>query len=128
MKFSQENPTDAQLVKSYGDQVVVIQAWTSSELTTLSQPFILTAEACDLSAQLNPIADLAEEDIAYFKSQDIEVVILGQTDVTRISPQIVVQLAKQAIGLEQMPMGAACRTYNLLVSEGRRVALYIDFS
>jgi uncharacterized protein len=128
MKFSQEDPTDAQLVKSYDDHAVVIQTGTSTELTTLCQPFILTAEKCDLHTQLNPIANLAEDDIAYFKSHDIEIVILGQTDVTRISPQIIVQLAKQAIGLEQMPIGAACRTYNLLVSEGRRVALYIDFS
>lgn len=128
MKFSQEDPTDAQLVKSYDDHTVIIQTGTTSELTTLTKPFILTAEDIDLHTELNAIANLTADDVTYFKSHDIEVVILGQANVNRVSPQIVVQFAKHAIGLEQMAIGAACRTYNLLVSEGRRVALYINFS
>lgn len=127
MKFSQEDPTDAQLVKSYDDHAIVIQSGRSLELTTLTKSFILRADNLDLDTQLNEMADLTLEDIAYFKSDDIEVVIFGQAEQIRVPPQILVQFANQAIGIEQMAIGAACRTYNLLVSEGRRVALVIKF-
>ena len=127
MKFSQEDPTDALLVKSYDDNAIVIQSSASPDLTRLTTPFILSADTLDQKTQLNAIADLTVEDIDYFKSHDIEVVILGQGKVTRVSPQSLVQFSERAIGLEQMPIGAACRTYNLLVSEGKRVALVIDF-
>jgi uncharacterized protein len=127
MKFSQEDPTDALLVRSYDDHAIIIQSSTSPESTTLTTPFILSADSLDQKTQLNAISDLRVEDIDYFKSRDLEVVILGQGNVTRVSPQSLVQFSERAIGLEQMPIGAACRTYNLLVSEGRRVALVINF-
>ncbi len=127
MKFSQEDPTDALLVKSYDDHAIIVQSSVSSEPTRLTTPFILRADILDLETQLNAIADLTVDDINYFKSNDVEVVILGQPNITRLPPQRLVQFASQAIGLEQMPIGAACRTYNLLVAEGRRVALVINF-
>ncbi|MFT7235078.1 MAG: hypothetical protein ACI9QV_000649 [Methylophagaceae bacterium] len=127
MKFSQEDPTDAILVKSYDERTITIQSGSPSELITLTTPFILRSDTLDLQTQLNAISDLTIDDVNYFKSHEIEVIILGQSVVTRVSPQILVQFANQAIGLEQMLIGAACRTYNLLVSEGRRVALVINF-
>jgi len=36
--------------------------------------------------------------------------------------QVRALLAAQAIGLEAMDLGAACRTFNILVQEERRVA------
>lgn len=36
--------------------------------------------------------------------------------------ELMAELAQQSIGLEFMTTGAACRTYNVLVHEGRRVA------
>lgn len=127
MKFSQEDATDALLVKSYDDHAIIIQSNAPPKLTTLTTPFSLSADAIDLQPQLSAIAHFTLSDIDYFKSRDIEVVILGQSAVTRVSPQVVVAFGNQAIGLEQMLIGAACRTYNLLVAEGRRVTLVINF-
>ena len=38
-------------------------------------------------------------------------------------PMLMSTLSKQRIGIECMPLGAACRTFNLLLSEGRAVVL-----
>jgi len=73
------------------------------------------------------ILDFNSDDVNYFKELDIEVLIIGQPLVTRLLGPVLVKFSEQAIGVEQMPIGSACRTYNLLISEGRRVALVINF-
>jgi len=38
------------------------------------------------------------------------------------SPALTASLLNQGIGIEAMDTGAACRTYNVLIAEGRNVA------
>lgn len=51
-----------------------------------------------------------------------EIILIG-TGPTHIflHPKIIAQLAAQGIGLETMTTAAACRTFTMLQSEGRRV-------
>lgn len=52
-----------------------------------------------------------------------EIVILGTGKQLRFPPARTTRSLIQAnIGLEVMDTGAACRTYNILMAEGRRVA------
>ena len=58
-----------------------------------------------------------------------ELVILGTGSKLRFpSPALMYSLINAGIGLETMDLGAACRTYNVLASEGRAVlaALLIE--
>jgi uncharacterized protein len=51
-----------------------------------------------------------------------EVVLLGTGDRQRfVHPRLYACLTNARIGLEMMDTGAACRTYNILMSEGRHV-------
>ena len=51
-----------------------------------------------------------------------EVVLLGTGASQRFPhPRLLEALAHRRIGLEAMDTGAACRTYNILMAEGRRV-------
>jgi uncharacterized protein len=62
-------------------------------------------------AHLEAIAELAPQ-----------VVVLGTGRRQRFpSPAIYAALLEQGIGVEVMDTGAACRTYNILAGEGRRV-------
>jgi uncharacterized protein len=59
------------------------------------------------------------EQIAVLKP---EVVIFGSGPHLRfVSPGLMRNLMAQRIGVETMDSGAACRTYNVLASEGRKV-------
>jgi uncharacterized protein len=127
MKFSQEDPVDAHRIQSYDATSVVIQSGNQPELTTMTRPFILSARQLVTVWSINAIGDFKRDDVDYFKSLGIEVLILGEPLVTRLHPLILVEFAEQGIGVEQMPIGPACRTYNLLISEDRRVALAISF-
>jgi uncharacterized protein len=52
-----------------------------------------------------------------------EVVLLGTGRQQRFpSMQLMAALSRKGIGLEPMDTAAACRTYNVLMSEDRRVA------
>ncbi len=52
-----------------------------------------------------------------------EVVILGTgARLLFPAPNIIRPLVEAGIGVEVMDTGAACRTYNILMSDGRRVA------
>ena len=128
MKFSQEDTTNAHSIKSYDMASVVIQSADKSELTTMTTPFILSTDQLVTVCPINMILDFNSDDVNYFKELDIEVLIIGQPLVTRILGPVLVEFSEQAIGVEQMPIGSACRTYNLLISEGRRVALVINFN
>ena len=51
-----------------------------------------------------------------------EVVLLGTGERQRfVHPRLYACLTNARIGLETMDTGAACRTYNILMSEGRHV-------
>ncbi len=54
---------------------------------------------------------------------DVDVVLLGcgQT-MTFLSPDLQKDLRAHGISVDIMDTGAACRTYNVLMAEGRRVA------
>jgi len=128
VKFSQEDTTNAHSIKSYDMASVVIQSADKSEFITITTPFILSTDQLVTVCPINMILDFNSDDVNYFKELDIEVLIIGQPLVTRILGPVLVEFSEQAIGVEQMPIGSACRTYNLLISEGRRVALVINFN
>jgi uncharacterized protein len=62
----------------------------------------------------------------WLRSQQAEIVLLGTGPRLRFPhPSLTRPLIEAGIGLEVMDTGAACRTYNLLASEGRKVLALI---
>jgi uncharacterized protein len=73
--------------------------------------------------------DLAPEHFEAIAKDAPDVVVLGTGERQRfVHPRLVAALAAQRIGVECMDSHAACRTYNILMGEGRKVtlALIID--
>jgi len=68
-------------------------------------------------------ADLSDEDFIVALSLQPEVVLLGTgSKHLFLHPKHYQSLSNQGIPLECMTTAAACRTYNILMSEGRTVA------
>ncbi len=66
---------------------------------------------------------LAPEHFALLLEPQPEVVIFGSGAKLRFPhPRLTAQLTAQRIGVETMDFQAACRTYNILMAEGRKVA------
>jgi len=79
--------------------------WQSNTSTALSFK-TLTSDEIEKIAALKP-----------------EVVLLGTGKIHRfLHPKLSMVLSQQGIAVECMTTAAACRTYNILMSEGRKVA------
>ena len=69
---------------------------------------------------------LEAEHFAALARRGLEVVIVGTGTKLRFPrPAILAPLARAGVGVEVMDTQAACRTYNILVAEGRKVAAAI---
>jgi len=117
MKLQLENPAGTNLVRSYGPGQLRIGERTHSTSLIVTAKAIIApwrpATAQELTtADLEPLLGLAPE-----------VVLLG-TGARQQFPDVQVLriLHQQRIGVEVMDTSAACRTYNVLVTEGRNVA------
>lgn len=67
--------------------------------------------------------DLTEESLAFLATEPLEVLLIGTgATMTLIHPKLYRQLAAARIGVEVMATPAACRTYNILLGESRKVA------
>jgi uncharacterized protein len=72
---------------------------------------------------------LSTEDFAFLRDLKAEIVLLGTGARQRFPhPRYTAELAKAGIGLEVMDLQAACRTYNILVAEQRKVAAALLFT
>jgi uncharacterized protein len=73
--------------------------------------------------------DLTAEHFETIAATDPDLVILGTGERQRfVHPRLIASLSTRRIGVECMDSHAACRTYNILMGEGRKVtlALIID--
>lgn len=128
MKISQEAVTDALVIKSYGDGFLLIQ--------TSNQPQQPITHNCTLSPDgvfdaldLNALVEMQSNTIIEkLKSFHADVIIMVNDEgITPHVLQIISKLAEHGISLETMSLGAACRTYNLLLNEGRKPIVLISF-
>jgi uncharacterized protein len=66
---------------------------------------------------------LTADDFAFLATLQADIVLLGTGARQRFPPpRLSAPLAQAGIGLEVMDVQAACRTYNILVAEERKVA------
>ena len=69
-------------------------------------------------------ATLRVADFELLASLDAEIVLLGTGRQLQFpSPELLRPLVRAQKGLEVMDVPAACRTYNILIGEGRKVAV-----
>ena len=117
MKFTLDSRTDINLIRGYGPAEVRI-----GELV-LHAPCIVTADQLIRDWQARDVATLGLADLEPLFALNPDVVLLG-TGAKQIFPGSAVRqaFAARKVGLEVMDLGAACRTFNILVQEERRVA------
>jgi uncharacterized protein len=71
-----------------------------------------------------PWAGLQDAEPLIALAAEIDVLFIGTgAEVTHIPAALRTRLEEAGLGVETMASPAACRTYNVLLSEGRRVAV-----
>ncbi len=118
MRFSEADGSSGQLIDAYGKEGILIggRRFTQGLIVTPNRvqegwgpahPAALTVEHLDALLAIEP---------------ETQVIVLG-TGETQVFPDPALYFAVigRGVGFEVMDTGAACRTYNILLSEGRRV-------
>ncbi len=96
---------------------------------SFSRPVIVTTERIIADWRPPPPEQLALGDLQPVLELQPEVILLGTGSRQRFPTMVVTTaILRQGVGLEVMTTAAACRTYNVLASEYRRVvaALFVD--
>ena len=111
-------PEGRQVIESYGDGRFrvsgVLLEGSLLVLPTVTFPWPV-AEAAGIT--LDTLAPLLGAD------PPVEILLVGTgTRLVPLHPALKTRLRERGVGADPMDTGAACRTYNVLMAEGRRVA------
>jgi uncharacterized protein len=106
----------------------IIRAYAAGEITinntVVQTSLVLTPDAMHTDWSPSSLAELSQQDIQFIADLQPQIVLLGTGNTLQFpEPGLMTPLMDRNIGMEVMDTAAACRTYNLLVTEGRRVAV-----
>jgi uncharacterized protein len=122
MKLQANLTQHYQTVTAYDDESVEINA------VRFSHSLIVLPEVTPTAWPPTSFDALTAEHFAQIDAAAPDVVILGTGKRQRfVHPRLTAALSARHIGVECMDNGAACRTYNILMGEGRKVALALIF-
>jgi uncharacterized protein len=117
VRFTLEAGTAGNLIRGYSSEEIRIGERVVRESCLVT--------ATELLTQWGPqsFAEFSSAHLATLIALAPELVILSTGMSQQFAPLEIRQaLARHGIGLEAMQLGAACRTFNVLVQEERRVA------
>jgi uncharacterized protein len=118
MKLHSTETQQYQTVSSYDDTGVELNA------IRFEQSLIVLPETPPAPWPVTSFDALTAEHFDQIDATQPDVVILGTGARQRfVHPKLTAVLTARRIGVECMDNQAACRTYNILMAEGRKVAL-----
>lgn len=110
---------DQQIIQGYGAATFRING------LKYDTPLIVMPDAVQVWPAPPKLQDLTENDFQSLidRSGELDVVLLGTGKNHAFpEPSLKTALRRRGLILDVMDTGAACRTYNVLMAEGRRVA------
>lgn len=107
-----------------------VQAYSDTEIKVNNvcyhKSLVINAQEIISDWNIRSLTELDEKLSAPLLSTSPKIIIIGHSNPgLLVSPAIMMELFKQGTGLECMSIGAACRTFNVLLSEKREVVLGI---
>ncbi|MFP5394147.1 MAG: Mth938-like domain-containing protein [Gammaproteobacteria bacterium] len=118
MKLHSSSTQQYQTVTGYDDSGVEINA------ERFNFSLIVMPETPPRPWPVASFGALTEAHFEQIAQDDPDVVIIGTGARQRfVHPRLIASLSAKRVGLECMDSKAACRTYNVLMGEGRKVTL-----
>ncbi len=117
MKFSEDVENKHRMITAYGDDFITIdqRRYDHSLLLTDDQPprhWAVADTGAITAADLDPLLEA-----------NPEIVLIGTGARQHfLPPSLLHHIMQHGVGCEVMTTAAACRTFNIILGEGRRVA------
>ena len=117
MKISLDTGTASYLIKAYSTGSIQVNE------TVYTEPLIVMPESLVTDWGAAPVKELSAGHFDALNEYAPEILLLGTGAVQTFPPaRLMADLSRRGMGLEVMDTAAACRTFNVLMSEDRRVA------
>ena len=98
--------------------------WVEVNQTRHESSLIMTPDRLFLEWSVKTIVDMKENSFKAIESLDIEIILLGTGNKQEhLEPKLLEYFSKKNIAIESMSNQSACRTYNILANEERKVLL-----
>jgi uncharacterized protein len=117
MNFAEADSGEGHFIEGYARGRIIVDGRGYGESLIVSPERII--------ADWGPasVGELTEDHLASLANLSPQVIIIGTGEHQVFpDPRLYFSLVTRGIGVEIMDTGAACRTYNILMAEGRRVA------
>jgi uncharacterized protein len=121
VKLHASGPSRYNTITGYGEDHVLVNGQRHDSSLIVLPDQVLSWPVADFT-------QLKEEDFKTLKDLNPEIVLLGTGPKQRFPhPRLTSALTGAGIGVEVMDLKAACRTFNILVAEERKVAAALLF-
>lgn len=120
MHFNRESKT-SQTITSYSETHVTINSVNYQHSLWLSRDMIEPWP-------VHSIKDINADSISLLMKVNPEIILIGISPFQVKYTSIIAQFTPPRTSIEVMPLGGACRTFNILLSEGRKPVLGIIFN
>jgi uncharacterized protein len=121
VKLHASSASAANTITAYGEDYVMVNGARRDSSTVITAEAVKPWSAPSFEA-------LTAEHFDELTDLGVDIVLLGTGRRQRFPhPRLTASLGAKRIGLEVMDLKAACRTYNILVAEERKVALALLF-
>lgn len=120
------------ITQDFAEAKFIITGYTPGCVFINNEPyqksFITSPESLICDWNITDIKDLDETALASVLKHPPEIMIIGTGESLILpEPKIIALFAQHHIGIETMNTSAACRTYGILIAEGRKATAGIIF-
>ena len=116
MKFSEDTNPGSNVIQAYDDRGINING------RRISQSLVIGKHHLHTDWPVASVENLTSELLQELLELQPEVILIGTGERIQFPhPQVYAHVVQQGVGIEFMDSGAACRTYNILLSEDREV-------
>lgn len=116
MELTLHQPSDVLLINSYSEHAIMIgENSYDSELFLTTEQVLHPFKSAD-------IHQWSQQELDLILTHNLDIILFGCGKKMHMLPMdLQIQLSRTSTGYESMTTEAACRTYNILASEGRKV-------
>ena len=120
MKFSEDTHAGSYAIQAYHEDAINING------RRFEQSLVVGPQHLQPEWPVDSMEQLSAEQLQKLVDLQPEVIIIGTGRQIRFPhPEVYAHVIQQGVGIEFMDSGAACRTYNVLLSEDRAVVAAI---
>lgn len=117
MKFTLDSTASTNIIRAYAPGRINVND------RLLSRSFVISSAALVENWAPQRAADISLESLEVALALEPEILVIGTgASLSFLDARLSAEIQGRGIGLEVLDTAAACRTYNVLISENRKVA------